>query len=550
MAPVHIGSGERLSNMEFQIKKDGQQNYLSVFNLDALLRWIGLQPNAERFASLLTGLLENPKNGGLLKFIADYKVPLSSVESYAIQLAEGVAAHEVREVLTFIKTAGNRVYLPGSSLKGAFRSALLRGALIQNGSLRVSAERAVLDGVQENRTNSNLIEAQVFVKPDIKPSRWSNYDLNRMIIIRDSLPFEAQEALRLYAVRILSVGNQNTLHWKQNPNGKGFTTLFVEMLQAGFSLTLPVVWQGYLLSELAGEIKQPDRESIFVFWNAYLRQVSMNLLQQERDFYQRYAKKDLEQWFEKRINQLQKSEENVCLLPLGWGSGYDAKTVTDLFSENTFQTVVHAFVKSGEKRHAFRNIQGLGRPGNNPLAKWLGAADSPKSRKVIYKTDTEAQPLGWVAIRLDPADEETNDWMQAERRRLNRYLPAAPAISRPVEKTQSDASSTVGEAATRGMPLSSVSQAAPQPKPAARLISRFTDIPTVGDIFEGIYVDEDAGEVLYEIPGLEFDAQAYAVVLRKEFPSFPKKLLRCRLTVKDVIRQAQNYYKIICDPDW
>lgn len=547
MAPVHIGSGERLSNMEFQIKKDGQQNYLSVFNLDALLRWISSQPNAERYASLLTGMLENPKKGGLLKFIADYKVPLSSVESYAIQLAEGVAVHEVRDVLTFIKTAGNRVYLPGSSLKGAFRSALLRGALMQNSSLRVSAERAVLDGVQENRTNSNLIEAQVFVKPDIKPSRWSNYDLNRMIIIRDSLPFEAQEALRLYAVRMVSVNNRNTLQWKQNPKGERVTTLFVEMLHAGFTITLPAVWQGYLLSELAGDLRMPDQEAVFVFWNTYLRQVSLNLLRQEHDFYQRHARPELVQWFEKCLNQMEKDDPNVCILPLGWGSGYDAKTVTDLFSEKTFAEIV----RSSTQLRAFRNVQGLGRPGNNPQAKWLGAADSPKSRKVIYKSETEALPVGWVEVRLEPADEQADAWIESHRQRLGPYQPAVQPSAPISKKDQLPPLQAPEHTQAKPTPPPSIPKPAPPPMPsAAQLIAHFTAVPKVGDIFEGTYVDEDAGEVLYEIPGLDIDAQAYAVVQRSEFPAFPKKMARCRLTVKKVIRQAENYYKVICDPEW
>ncbi len=550
MAPVHIGSGERLSSMEFQIQHRDQQNYLSVFSLDALIRWIGSQPNAERLASLLTGMLENPKKGGLGKFIADNHIPPLAVESYAIPLAEGVAAPEVREVLTFIKTAGNRVYLPGSSLKGAFRSALLRGVLLQNKNLRDREENIVLEGIRGNKTNSNAIESEVFVKSQIKQNKWSNYDLNRLMSIRDSTLFDPQEALRLYAVRILSVSDQQKLKWKEKPAGNTPTTVMVEMLPPGFSVTLPVIWKGYLLSELASEIRQPEPEAVFVFWNSYLREASRNLLQQEVDFYRRHDRNDLKQWFEKRLSQLEKANPNACFLPLGWGSGYDAKTVTDLFSENTFAQIVNASKNRDGK--AFRNVQGLGRPGNNPNEKWLGVADSPKSRKVIYKTDNEVQPIGWVAIHLEPASEDAKEWLETERERLRGYQLVVSNIARAPEKVQPDQPKR-GEQPQKEKPApsSSASKSPAQPKPqTVQLITHFEDVPKAGDVFEGSYVDEDAGEVLYEIPGLDFDTQAYAVVRRSEYPAFPKKLTLCRLTVKEVIQEVKNYYKVVCDPEW
>jgi hypothetical protein len=348
---------------------------------------------------------------------------------------------------------------------------------------------------------------------------------------------------------MLSVNNRNTLQWKVNPSGKGLTTLFVEMLPAGFTVTLPVTWQGYLLSELAGELRQADREAILVFWNAYLRQASLDLLQQEHDFYRHHARPELAQWYEKRLSQMEKADPNVCILPLGWGSGYDAKTVTDLLSEKTFAEVVRA---SGKLR-AFRNVQGLGRPGNNPSAAWLGVADSPKSRKVVYKNETEALPIGWVALRLEPADEQADAWIESQRQRLNRHQPAVrlavhialkEQLAPPVPPEQPQPQS-------KPVPPASTPKAAPPPKPpAAQLITHFTAVPKVGDVFEGSYVDEDAGEVLYEIPGLDFETQAYAVVQRSEYPAFPKKLARCRLTVKQILAEAKEYYKVICDPEW
>ncbi len=169
-------------------------------------------------------------------------------------------------------------------------------------------------------------------------------------------------------------------------------------------------------------------------------------------------------------------------------------------------------------------MQGLGRPGNNPNEKWLGVADSPKSRKVIYKTDNEVQPIGWVAIHLEPASEDAKEWLETERERLRGYQLVVSNIARAPEKVQPDQPKR-GEQPQKEKPApsSSASKSPAQPKPqTVQLITHFEDVPKAGDVFEGSYVDEDAGEVLYEIPGLDFDTQAYAVVRRSEYPAFPK----------------------------
>ena len=551
-APVHIGSGERITSSEFNIRMRGQQDYLSVFGLDELLRWIAAQPNPERLANLLTASLKNPSKGDISSFLHEYKVPPDQTQIYALPVAKHFPSNErVTEVLTFIKTAGRHVFLPGSSLKGALRSSLLRGALIQKEELRKSVETLVTESLKRNekRTNSAAIEAEVFVKPQVKPARWSNYDVNRLLHIRDSAYFEPQDALQLYAVRMLSVSKKGSLEYKINLSSRNPVTLFVEMLPIGFEVTLPAVWQAYLLSDLAAEIRQADREAVLLFWNDFVRQASINLLEQEANFYERHGRSELKDWFEERLKQMENSGDGTVFLPLGWGSGYDAKTITDLFSEQTFEAVASAFAQ--KHLRAFRNVKGLGRPGNLPSDKWLGKDDSPKSRKVIYLSETEALPLGWVAVRLQPADEAAAGWLQTEQNRLSRYKPAVQIRPQPVES--GEPSPPAPQAAPQTQPPSAAAQskpAAPVKSQPKALISKFDRTPKVGEVFEGAYVDEDNGEVLYEIPGLDFDEQAYAVVLRSQYPNFPKKMQRCKLTVEKVEEVGKNYHKVICDPEW
>lgn len=118
------------------------------------------------------------------------------------------------------------------------------------------------------------------------------------------------------------------------------------------------------------------------------RSASRNLIEQEIAFYQYHAGEVAQEmlgWFSRLANQVQASSDDTCMLPLGWGSGYDAKTVTDLVEDTLFEQV------SNRSRFTHR----LGRPGGEGA--WLHSPLVPKTRKVVV-LDGQYYPMGWVKL--------------------------------------------------------------------------------------------------------------------------------------------------------
>lgn len=552
LSPVHIGSGDRLiSGVDYLI----HGNSLVVISLDKLLQWISARPDHERLVSILTTALANPKKGGIEEFLrqVNHQVDLAAIQAYRIN-SNG---HHPPEILGFIKTLTSRPFLPGSSLKGAIRSALLRGKVHEDTDLQGRIDSTLSQEIehfrsqtknQEGRrrgpdTKSQEIEGFVFVKGGIKPNKRSNYDLNRLLQIRDSEPLDISRSLEVQRVQLLSIRGHR-LGWKEKNSdyGNNPTTLYIEALKKNVTVKLTATWQTYLQSEAASELQSSTVEALFAYWMDYLRIASLNLLLQEQTFYRRYGQTDLADWYEARINEMV-SDPTAVMLPLGWGGGYDAKTITDLLSEKTFGLVVETF----------RNTQGLGKPGRNPGAKWLGPLDSPKSRKVVVTPDDALQPLGWVKFEIELND-EAREWFERQQKRFPDKKPSLPSLdgerakySPPLSGVDSSAKKTTPSASTKP-----IHEQTPTPAPRSKtqeekVIQHFSETPEAGDIFLGTYLDVDKGEALFEIPGLDVDAQAYAVVAQKDLPSFWHKSKPLKLRVVKVIQERASYFKVLCE---
>lgn len=398
LSPVHIGTGVKLSKADFVARNDR----VHVIDENKLMAWIIGQLDAEKLALALADDLRRPE--GIEKFLRErFRGNLADITAYSLPY-QGAP----KDIATFIKTADHRPYLPGSSVKGVLRSGLLRGKMLGDDGLRQKAIRAIDDGAQDRRrpkTNSDRIQANVFVKPGKDAGKWPNYDINRVLAVRDSDAFDSASALEVVGVKTFSTQTNASLQPKH-------FDIFVEALRSKQLIQHPVIWQTNLLSEQAKELGFQALEDLMIYLPEYCRRVSQNLLSQERVFYQQHGRKELTEWFEKRLTSLGKSRPEVFILPLGWGSGYDAKTITDLLGTTTFKKVVDTY----------EYTSGLGKPGRRKEAAWLGPDDSPKSRKVVVRQDGTLEPMGWVAMRFIPAD-SSDDWLASRREALAERRP-------------------------------------------------------------------------------------------------------------------------------
>ncbi len=514
-SPVHIGSGERMQPIQWKL----ENGRLYVLDLE---RWVGsvVQSGDPKKASLWTAALEK----GVLpqEYARDWKKwPL-----YDIPYTWGNV--QPKEILPFIQQGGLGAFFPGSSLKGSLRSALLRGiaALDSSGVHAIAPE---LDREMERagklKTFSQDFEAQYFSAHAPK-SKQPNYDINRLWMVRDQkLRFEALQAVQ---VQIFSVSTQTKLNSKP-------AAIFLEVLRPGFEFNMQMVWQAHLTQHQQAQdvLGFPKNAQRWLYLAQYCREAALRLIEQEYHFYDRHIETRVAEWYQQLHQTALDLPPNAFLLPIGYGSGFDAKTITRLLGNGRFESVCKAF----------RNTNGLGRPGNTRDGRWLGPADAPKSRKLVVDRTGQKLPLGWVEVHMQLLDGQP-DWLNALQGQ-RRDAPCFP-VHAPLGQSV-PAPTPVRTSGGHDKPDDLKVQR--QPSPDSSPLSRFTDIPKPGDRFYATMLYLDEGRAWLEIPGLSADDQAIAFIPDAELGGKKlaegKKVL-CRVVDVKPDPKQKNFYLVHC----
>jgi|YNPMSStandDraft_1061717.scaffolds.fasta_scaffold02641_2 CRISPR-associated protein Csm5 len=519
LSPVHIGSGKKLGTIDFVLKN---QN-VCVIDDTKLFEWIASQPNSEKLSLMLADTI---KQGQLKPFInQNFPNNLNEIIAYTVP-SQG----SPREILSFIRTESHHPYIPGSSIKGALRSAVLRGKTISDAELQKLAADAIRSGAKQeiSKTNSDLIEAKVFVAANVEARKRSNYDLNRLLTVRDTT---AQIKVEVMKVQFLSVDRNGSLTWKQKNFSPVPISLYIEAIPKNQVWQHQIVWQTHLLNQQASKLDFAKIEDTMVFLAEYCHLTSQNLLEQEHNFYRRHREPELTKWYENALSKLAKMDATSFILPLGWGTGYDAKTITDLLGEETYQIVVDTY----------KNTWGLGKPGRNRNATWLGISDSPKSRKVVVYPDQTLEPLGWVEARIIAPDQQDTDWLSTERARLASKQPSLVQISPPIQGNHRPNTPAQDQ---NGKKQTITTEKQP-------LIRSFKTLPKIGDRFEGVVFDANSREILLEIPDLDPDQTAYAVIARSSVSNWLRAAYGSRVPCKvtAIIEESKSYWRVQCELD-
>lgn len=518
LSPLHIGTGQKLGPLDF-IRADG---YMVVISETRLMKWVLSEKNNERLISDFVVWAERGRSIG--DFLAACNRSYEDLVAYKVP----VRTHQsLKDVQPFIKSANHQPYLPGSSIKGSLRSSLLRGVILENADLRqdfgvLVKNKAIGEKTESRKSASGEIQARVFSPNAPKESQRHNYDINRTLVLGDSNLKDAEKDLEVVEVKVLSTQIDQL---KLKP-----MSLYLETLRSGVSLAFPARWQNHLLKAggSASELKFSQIRRLMVYLPEFCRAASLQIMQQEIKFYKDFSH-SLAGWYEAQRDDLQKRTDELFCLPMGWGSGYDAKAVTDLLGKAAFQAVCDNC----------RNTRGLGHPGNTPGTNWLGPELSPKSRKVVVGAKDDLKPLGWVYALFRPAQEDVTwyaDLRQADAKtKPIILLSAKPAATVEVPKVTPGSQPVSAQSPKAAAPVQN--NASLLPVPGRSPITRFSELPKSEDCFVGELYYEDDGALYVTIPGLDPESQAVAVILPKDrIPRLKVKegnSIRCKvLTLK------------------
>ena len=375
ITPVHIGSGEMLNHIDGYYDK----GRWARIDLDKVLA----HPNTD--INALTSEMAQ-RDFRWNDYFSRHNMNAAELCTYNLLCAQNPETTEIREA---IKSVGNRPYIPGSSIKGAIRTVLLSDLINSNENEQLlnasltHLRREIDKGAPSRRRQeypARKIEELAFGKDP-------NHDLLRALQISDTESLES-DALAIETAWTVTLNDNNALEQKIEGNTEYKNC--VEVIQGVKSLTFTLK-----IDDLLFRDREKERLNFSNLQEKTLREVadvcqfeSKVLMQDEQGFFEDYSFTEIANLYDKFIALNDSLTDGAFMLQIGWGTGYLSNTVTSSFTQGE-----DAPVDMMKLRERYR----LGRSRSNRHDSY-DPREFPKTRRILYRGQTPAAPLGWVKI--------------------------------------------------------------------------------------------------------------------------------------------------------
>ena len=366
LSPVHVGSGEVLTRFDY-VWEDG---WLYVLSLDRILAHPRVR--AEELAALME---RGDFDWG--DYLRGRGIKLPDVARYRARCARDPAKVLRRgDVREHIKDPRFRPHIPGSSIKGAIRTALLWVALKYNEALLQRAREAVerrlgeverrLAGRRARQQRSIIRREKGWFAQQMEREFFGknpNRDLMRAVRVGDTTPFEGGLEVGLVTTYDLRGGGR--LEARED------LRIFAELLPTGAVAEMRLTFDKKLFDypELGLKGKEVYVDDMPKLCNAW----AFELAQREEKFLRGGGMGEAADFYRDLRGKIRALPKGAFILPLGWGPGWEAKTVGERIRE--------------ANEGLFARIRRTFRLGSE------GVEVFPKTRRLVRKW-----PLGWVFL--------------------------------------------------------------------------------------------------------------------------------------------------------
>lgn len=355
LTPVHIGNGmKKVRNIDFYTKETGTV----MVDIDQVAKDISDD------SSLIRNMERMGDNYSIGDFIQKYRRYLSSriERSYPVRC-------ESREILEYERNGMGVPYIPGSSLKGSIRTAILVKLFKEKNAYE---QEKLLRSVRNNRNpkwaSQDILKNLLGQNP--------NKDIMRTIRVFDA--HFTEDDIGLLETKIFSLTNYGGWTWKKTKYGE--MKVFGEILKPGSKSQVTLSLDQFLLKNPIAKRKLHFSGKIpddFEKLSSLINNHSRIAIESEVEFYQKYEKgRELDRFFIEYEKVLSEIPENGSgfVIRLGWGSGWKSMT-GDYIPDNWLR----------QYRAQFR----MGRRGVDIF---------PKSRKIGIQNNRPLYPLGWIKL--------------------------------------------------------------------------------------------------------------------------------------------------------
>lgn len=350
ITPVHIGSGESYGSHEYYIK--GTKNKKRIFARIDLTK--------------LYSVLENPLKD---EFIHQISTPEFKLDQFKNKIGKRTMkkaiiyrgyffgdTKNIKEVREHVKVL-NQVYIPGSSIKGSIKTALLYKQL--NKSEFKELSRIIMAPEKINMKKRRL---EIFINKFFsgRGKDFAKHSIARFLQITDTTTFKSPA---IYEIKILRANHPNrynyknfTLHLECIPRMKGF--LEFEMNSK--------YYENFNKLRLKDKKRLIDLDKI----KESLYKFSEDYIEHEIKFASKYGIESLKEEYEKLQRE---NSEKAPLMRIGQGSGFLGTTIALRFKK--------------DDKKAYELVRKITRGKSHEY-------EFPKTRKLIRGK----KPLGWVKV--------------------------------------------------------------------------------------------------------------------------------------------------------
>lgn len=364
LSPVHIGSGESYNASEYVSgKAKGKNgNIIPIFKRINLSKYF-LSLNDNKKDDLISSLSNS--DFSLKSF--DNKIP----NDFKIYTSYNLCKEQIRpnqEIEENIKTL-NELYIPGSSLKGAIKSALLYNSISKE-----NIPEIIENVIRNNRVNrwdyENFINDIFSSKSNRNKAQGS---IMKFMQVADSNTIKVPAVYDVVSVMANDMG-QNQLYRRGT-----VVRSFLESIQPNknFKTTLTTNFNDRTYSKLKLNNKSKFLDISYIKKSIY--NLSKAYIDYEIEFANNYGISYLTKFYK---NIKDKNTLDTPLLKIGAGSGFLATTIALKIKEYDYYDFIGDY---------FDKVRKVTR-GNTYSFEY------PKSRKV---TSRGGNPLGWVQLTFE-----------------------------------------------------------------------------------------------------------------------------------------------------
>lgn len=356
LSPIHIGCGRKLQQGYDWVHEAGVTYRLDEARvLDEI--WSALSPREQDLllSKPLSDVVEARRGGRQLRDFAQYE--------YRGQPTLG-------EIYEHIKTVHGRPYLPGSSLKGALRTAMIRTMV--EGVDKKPYTRDMIGRAMANERDARSAKAAAEQIEHNYAGPGPNEDVFRALQVGDSdAPAESLALQKLQVVPGLD--------------------LDVEVMRPGTRLTMPIRIDSYLINTAASTLGfEKSRTDVVRSITRAARFAVEERITKELNRHVKLDEQPPARFYRKLYDELRREDfdRTTFFIQVGFATGWRAKTMLGELDESSalLSQVVNDFYLN-------RGGKGRGRehaPGD----------EFPRARHLAYQAGTPALPMGWLRVKV------------------------------------------------------------------------------------------------------------------------------------------------------